>query len=237
MDLHTLELLEFNKVRELIAGYAFCALGRDLALQATPSSDADAIRAELGLVSEMVQILGEGQAPPFAGLNDVRMLARRAAIGAMLSAEQLLEVAAVLNCSGHMYRFRMRLGPHFQRVINLLGPVDDLGLVAKSIGGCIDSRGHVLSMASPDLAQVRVKIDEIDERIQQRLKHLLRDAEVRRALRYDHATVSGDHYVLPVAINYRHLVPGVIHRTSSTGETAFIEPAAIAGLGAERVVG
>jgi len=164
------------------------------------------------------------------------MLARRAAIGAMLSAEQLLEVAAVLNCTGHMYRFRMRLGPQFARTINLLGPVDDLGLVAKSIGGCIDSRGHVLSMASPDLAQVRIKIDDIDEKIQQRLKHLLRDAEVRRGLRYDHATVSGDHYVLPVAINYRHLVPGVIHRTSSTGETVFIEPAAIAGLGAERVV-
>lgn len=236
MDSHTLELLEFNKVRELVAAYAFCALGRDLALQATPSADADAIRAELALVAEMVQILGEGQAPPFAGLSDVRMLARRAAIGAMLSAEQLLEVAAVLHCTGHMYRFRMRLGSQFLRVINLLGPVDDLGLVAKSIGGCIDPRGHVLSMASPDLAQVRVKIDDVDEKIQQRLKHLLRDADVRRALRYDHATVSGEHFVLPVAINYRHLVPGVIHRTSSTGETVFIEPSEVAGLGAERVV-
>ncbi len=236
MDAHTLELLEFAKVRDLVAGYAFCTLGKDLAQQAAPSADADAIRAELALVSEMVQVLGEGLSPPLAGLSDVRLLARRAAIGAMLTTEQLLEVAAVLNATGHMYRFRMRLGSQFARVINLLGPVDDLGLVAKSIAGCIDSRGHVLSMASPDLAQVRIKIDDLDEKIQQRLKHLLRDLEVRKALRYDHATISGDHYVLPVAINYRHLVPGMIHRTSSTGETAFIEPAEIAGLGAERVV-
>src|SRR5262245_32637501 len=162
MDAHTLELLEFGKVRALVAGYAFCSLGRDLALQATPSTDVDAIRAELGLVSEMAQVLGEGQTPPLAGLSDVRLLARRAAIGAMLSAEQLLEIAAVLNATGHMYRFRMRLGAQLSRVINLLGPVDDLGLVAKSIAGCIDSRGHVLSMASPDLAQVRVEIDAID---------------------------------------------------------------------------
>ena len=236
MDSHTLDLLEFGKVRELIAGYAFCSLGRDLARQAQPSTDADAIRAELALVAEIIRVLGEDQTPPFGGLSDVRLLARRAAIGAMLTAEQLLEVAAVLGASANIYRFRMRLGPHYQQLINLLGPVEDLGLVAKSISGCIDSRGHVLSMASPELAQVRVKIDDIDERIQQRLKHLLRDAEVRKALRYDHATISGDHYVLPVAINYRHLVPGVIHRTSSTGETAFIEPAEIAGLGAERVV-
>src|SRR4029077_5816904 len=67
-------------------------------------------------------------------------------------------------------------------------------------------------------------------------KHLLRDPELRKILRYPNATVSGDHYVLPVAINFRHKLPGVIHRTSSTGETSFVEPAEVAGLSAERVV-
>jgi DNA mismatch repair protein MutS2 len=236
MDSHTLDLLEFNKVRELVAGYAYCSLGKDLARQAAPSTDAEAIRAELALVREMVEVLGQGQSPPFAGLSDVRLLTRRAAIGAMLTAEQLLDVAAVLTCTGHIYRFRMRLGSQLPRLIALLASVDDLGLVAKSIAGCIDSRGNVLDMASPELGKVRHDIAALDERIQQRLKNLLRDPELRKTLRYDHATVSGDHYVLPVALNYRHLVPGVVHRTSSTGETVYIEPSAIAGLGAERVV-
>ncbi|MCS7046679.1 MAG: DNA strand exchange inhibitor protein [Gemmataceae bacterium] len=236
MDAHTLELLQFAKVRELIAAEAGSTLGKDLARQALPSTDAEAIRSELALVAELVQILGEGQVPPVAGLSDVRLLIRRAAIGAMLSAEQLLEVAGVLSATGNVYRFRMRLGPQYVRTIQLLAPVEDLGLMAKSIQGCIDARGQVLSMASPDLAQVRLKIAELDDKIQQRLKQLLRDPELRKALRYDHATISGEHFVLPVAVNYRHLVPGVIHRTSSTGETVFVEPAEIAGLGAERVV-
>jgi DNA mismatch repair protein MutS2 len=236
MDAHTLELLEFPKVRELAAGYAFCSLGKDLALQSEPGTDAQAVRAELALVSEMVDLLGQGQSPPFAGLADVRLLARRAAIGAMLAAEQLLELAGTLSCTGHVYRWRMRLGERFGRLIALLGPVDDLGPVAKSITGCIDSRGHVLDMASPELAQIRQKVAEVDEKIQGRIKHLLRDPELRKALRYPNATVSGDHYVLPVAVNYRHKIPGIAHRTSSTGETIFIEPAAIAGLSAERVV-
>src|SRR4029453_19040022 len=107
----------------------------------------------------------------------------------------------------------------------LLGPVEDLGLVAKSITGCIDARGHVLDMASPELGRIRQQLAEIDERVQARIKHLVRDPKVREALRYPNATVSGDHYVLPVAINYRHKVPGVVHRTSSTGETVFIERA------------
>jgi DNA mismatch repair protein MutS2 len=236
MDAHTLELLEFSKVREIVAGFAFSSLGKDLARLAEPSIRRDAIVAELSLVNEMVEALGDGQTPPLSGLTDVRLLARRAAIGAMLTPEQLLDLAAVLSCTGHMYRFRMRLSDRHTGLIALLSPVEDLGLVAKSISACIDSRGHVLDLASPELAAIRQQIVSLDDKVQNRIKHLLRDPRLREVLRYPNATVSGDHYVLPVAVNYRHKVPGIVHRTSSTGETVFIEPAEIAGLSAERVV-
>jgi DNA mismatch repair protein MutS2 len=236
MDAHTLELLEFDKVRALLAGFAASALGKDLARAIEPSTDLEGIRADLALVSEMVEAVGEGATPPFSGLRDVRLLVRRAAIGAMLTAEQLLEVADTLACTGQMYRYRMRLSERWQGLIALLTPVEDLGLVAKAIHGCIDGRAHVLDMASPELGQVRQKLNELDERVQNQIRRLLRDPELRRALRYPNATVSGDHYVLPVSVNYRHKVPGVVHRTSSTGETVFVEPAAIASLSAERAV-
>jgi DNA mismatch repair protein MutS2 len=236
MDAHTLELLEFDKVRELLAGYAACSLGKELARQIEPRSDAEAIRADVALVTEMVEALGLGQAPPFGGLHDVRLLTRRAAIGAMLTAEQLLEVADTLACTGNMYRYRMRLNERFQRLMALLTPVEDLGVVAKAISGCIDGRGHVLDMASRELANVRQKLADVDERVQNQIKRLLRDPELRKILRYPNATVSGEHYVLPVAVNHRHKLQGVVHRTSSTGETLFIEPAGVASLSAERAV-
>jgi DNA mismatch repair protein MutS2 len=236
MDAHTLELLEFDKVRNLLAGYAAGSLGKELALQVEPGTQLERIRGEIALVSEMVEALGEGGTPPFGGLRDVRLLVRRAAIGAMLAAEQLLEVADTLACTGHMYRYRMRLNPRWQRLIALLSPIEDLGVVAKSIHGCIDGRAHVLDMASPELGQIRQKLSHLDDRVQHQIRRMLRDPEVRRALRYPNATVNGDHYVLPVAVNYRHKVPGVVHRTSSTGETVFVEPAAIAALSAERAI-
>ena len=91
-------------------------------------------------------------------------------------------------------------------------------------------------MASRELAQVRQKLADLDERCRTEIKRLLRDPELRKILRYPNATVSGDHYVLPVAVNHRHKLHGVVHRTSSTGETVFIEPAGIANLSTERVV-
>ncbi len=236
MDAHTLELLEFGKVRELLAGYAACSLGKELARAVEPSTDAEAIRRELVLVSEMVLALGLGQSPPFGGLHDVRLTVRRAAIGAALTADQLLEIAETLACTGAIYRYRMRLDAGCPHLIDLLAPVEDLGAVAKTITGCIDSRGQVLDMASPELARIRQQLADLDERVKVTINRLLRDPELRKILRYPNATMSGDHYVLPVAVNHRHKVQGVVHRTSSTGETVFIEPAAVTRLSAERAV-
>ncbi|MBA4064659.1 MAG: DNA strand exchange inhibitor protein [Isosphaera sp.] len=235
MDAHTLDLLGFDKVRELLAGYAASALGRDLARRVEPSTDAAEVRRELGLTTEMVTALGLGQAPPFTGLHDVRLLARRAAIGTMLTPEQLVDVAESLNCTGAIYRYRGRLSEHLVGLIELLAGVEDLGTVGKSIGGCIDARGHVLDMASRDLAAVRQKLYDLDERVKSEVRRLLNNPELRKILSYPNATVHGDHYVLPVAANHRHKVQGVVHRLSGTGETVFIEPASIANLSVERV--
>jgi DNA mismatch repair protein MutS2 len=235
-DPHTLEILQFDRVRELLSGYAACSLGKELARQLEPMRDASKIREELSLVSEMADGLGQGMSPPFAGLHDVRLLLRRAAIGSQLTADQLLEVADTLSCTGNVYRYKMRLTDRQRRLTEMLTPIEDMGPVAKIITACIDSRGNVMDMASRELAQVRQKLAEVDERVKSYINRLLRDPQLRAILRYPNATVSGEHYVLPVAINHRHKLPGVVHRTSSTGETVFIEPAGVASLSAERVV-
>src|SRR5438045_2751961 len=235
MDSHTLELLEFDKVRELLAGYATSSLGRDLARQVEPSTLVDDVRHELALTSEMVTALGLGQAPPFSGLHDVRLLARRAAIGTMLTAEQLLQVGESLACTGAIYRYRGRIAEHLSGLIDLLSGIEDLGTVGKSIGGCIDGRGHVLDMASRDLAAVRQRLYDLDEKVKSEVRRLLQNPELRKILSYPNATIHGDHYVLPVAANHRHKVHGVVHRVSGTGETIFVEPASVANMSAERV--
>lgn len=235
MDAHTLELLEFAKVREILAGFAVSSLGGELARQVAPMTDAARIREELGLVSEMVAALDNGQPPPLTGLHDVRLVARRAAIGTMLSAEQLLQVSETLTCTGAIYRYRMRLDGKWQGLIEMLAGIEDMGIVARTIGGCIDGRGHILDMASRELAAVRQKLYEVDEKVKNEVKRLLRDPELRKILSYPNATVNGDHYVLPVSANHRAKVQGIVHRVSPTGETVYIEPASISNYSAERI--
>jgi DNA mismatch repair protein MutS2 len=201
-----------------------------------PSRDVNTVRAEIALVSEMVEALMANLAPPFGGVHDIRIVVRRAAIGTMLTAEQLLQVADTLAATGAFYRYRMRLDGRLARLIETLAPIEDLGPVGKTITGSIDGRGHVMDSASPDLAEIRQKLAALDDRVQHEIKKLLRDPQLRAILRYPNATVNGDHYVLPVAANHRQKIPGVVHRTSSTGETVFIEPSSVATLSAERTV-
>ena len=236
MDAHTLELLEYDKVRALLAEYAATSIGKELALAIEPGTEVERIRGEIALVTEMVDVLQSGQSPPFGGVHDVRLIVRRAAIGSMLTAEQLLQIADTLTATGAFYRFRMRLDAHCSRLIDLLMPIEDLGAIAKDVTGCIDGRGHLIDAASPDLADIRRKLAAVEERVQSELKRLLRDPELRKALRYPNATINGEHYVLPVAANHRLKIPGVVHRTSSTGETIFVEPASVANLSAERTL-
>ena len=113
MDAHTLDLLEFDKVRGLLAEYATTSLGADLARRVEPSRDVDNVRTNLGLVSEMVEALMANHAPPFGGVHDIRLLVRRAAIGTMLTADQLLQVADTLTL--HAARDTWKTGFDFQR--------------------------------------------------------------------------------------------------------------------------
>lgn len=234
MDPHTLELLEFTKVRDLLAAYTVTSLGKQLAQAIQPLQQLDVIQRQIALVTEMTEALSAKQTPPLSGVSDIRLLIRRAVIGSSLTASELNQVKEVLAATGSAYRYRMKLDPRWNNLINLLSRVEDHGSLARTIEGSIDARGHIHDMASSELSGIRHRLHAIEERIQQELKRLLRDPIIRSALRFSNATLSGDHHVLPVAINHRAKVPGVVHRTSSTGDTVYIEPAALANLNVER---
>ena len=157
----------------------------------------------------------------------MRLLVRRAAIGSMLTAEQLLEVADTLDLHRRTcIAIACGLTERYQRADR---PAD-AGRGSRPGGQerspAASTRAATCSTwPAANWPWSASKLADLDERVQSKIKRLLRDPELRKILRYPNATVSGDHYVLPVAVNHRHKIAGVVHRTSSTGETIFIEPA------------
>jgi DNA mismatch repair protein MutS2 len=228
MDTHTLSLLEFDKIRELVAGYAACALGKERARALAPTQDLGVIRHRQAQTTEMTQALSSGFTPPLGGIRDIRAAVRRAQTGATLTAEELAEAASVLTAIGDVDRWLGRLGDDYPRLGAMKAEVGEFSGVAGAIRSCLDERGKVLDTASRRLSAIRREIGQAEERIQETLRRMLRSAEIRRILRYPNFTMVGHHYVLPIAKDHRGEIAGSVHRTSASNETVFIEPQAIA---------
>jgi DNA mismatch repair protein MutS2 len=228
MDTHTLELLEFDKIRALVAARAACSLGKEAARRMEPSRDPGEIRSRQALTTEMTEALNSGLTPPFGGLHDIRPQVRRAQIGAMLDAEELAETVETLRAIGQLDRWLGRVGDEFPRLGGLKPQIGEFSGVVNAIEGCLDSRGQVLDTASRKLSALRREIGQVEERIQETLRRMLRSPELKRILRYPNFTMVGHHYVLPIAKEHRGEIQGSVHRTSASNETVFIEPQAIA---------
>ncbi len=228
MDTHTLGLLEFDKVRALVAWRAACSLGKNAARQMEPSRDPGEIRDRQALTTEMTEILVSGLSPPFGGLHDIRANVRRAEISATLTAEELAECVETLRAIGNLDRWLDRIGEEFPRLGSLKRGVGEFSGIVTAIESCIDSRGSVLDTASRKLSEIRREIGQVETKIQDTLRRMLRSPEIRRILRYPNFTMVGHHYVLPIAKDHRGEIQGSIHRTSASNETVFIEPQAIA---------
>ncbi|WP_406695494.1 DNA strand exchange inhibitor protein [Singulisphaera sp. Ch08] len=228
MDTHTLELLEFDKVRALVAKRAACSLGKERAWRMEPSRDPGEIRGWQALTTEMLDALSSGLTPPFGGLHDIRPQVRRAQIGAMLDPEELAQAVETLRAVGHLNQWLDRIGEEFPRLGGLKQGVGEFSGVVNAIEGCLDSRGNVLDTASRKLSALRREIGQVEERIQETLRRMLRSNEIKRILRYPNFTMVGHHYVLPIAKEHRGEIQGSVHRTSASNETVYIEPQAIA---------
>jgi DNA mismatch repair protein MutS2 len=227
MDRHTLDLLEFDKVRALVAARAACSLGKAAARGIEPLIERREIDDRLALATEMVEALGAGLRPPFGGLHDLRDLLRRAQRGGVLEGEELAQALETLRAIGNLDKWIDRVGGQFPRLGGLGQGIGEFSGLVVAIEACLDERGKVLDTASRRLSALRREATRVQERIQETLRRMLRSSEVRRALRFHNFTMVGHHYVLPVAKDHRSEISGSVLRTSASNETVYVEPTAI----------
>lgn len=226
----TLQSLEFHRVQQELAGHAACKLGVELALAVGPLPSLEQARAIQQETTEARSITETGRTIPFGGIQDIRSAVERAAIGGVLTVEQLNTVAdTIYGCRG-LQSFLIRYAttaPRLSRYAEHFGQFDP---IEAEIHRCIE-RGGVSSRASRTLKETRNEIATLEGRIQDRLNGILRQA--RNHLQEAIVTTRNGRYVVPVKAGARAAIPGTVHGASGSGATLFIEPEAIRGLAAE----
>lgn len=230
MDDHSLHCLDFARIRELLASYALTGLGRSLAENIHPVARETLVKRWLDQVQELQRLVEERGMPPFGGITDVREILRRTGPPLRVTVEEMARVGLTLEGTHAMARWMAEIPDTYPEFRHLAGRVGDFHTIAQRIRSVIDERGNVRDDASPKLRGIRRDIEHASGQIKVSIDKLLRDAGVRRFLQYPNYTFHGDRLVLPVRSENRGRVQGIVHRTSDSGATLYVEPAAVVEL-------
>jgi DNA mismatch repair protein MutS2 len=220
----TLRKLDFAEIRETIASYCGTALGKHLVRSMTPSTRPDLVRTWLTQVRELVALADDHPLPPMGGIHDIREYVRASAFPAPLEADALAQVAETLAATMPLRAWFERIGDAAPSLHALYDQIHDLSPIAEAINEVIDPRGKVHDYASPRLASIRGAIVEAQRHVRQVFDRILRQTSLTRVLQYAGATFHNDRMVLPLKAEHRGRIPGIIHRSSDTGATLFVEP-------------
>ncbi|HEY8496863.1 MAG TPA: endonuclease MutS2 [Limnochordales bacterium] len=233
MDERSLRVLEYPAIIERLAAHTSFAPGRELAEALRPQTDPEAVRRSVAETGEALRLLERGGHDLLGGVRDVREALARAKLGGVLSAPELLDVAALAAAIRRARRILLSdpdAWPHLAQRALRLGTY--LG-VEEAIGACIGQEGQVLDEASPELARLRARMRTLHNRIRERLEAILRSAALRPALQESLITVRNGRQVVPVKQEHKGMIPGIVHDTSASGATVFVEPLAVVELNNE----
>ena len=222
-------LLEFDSLRDLLRGYAASDLGRARVQALAPSTDVSWIQSQQQLTSEVREFRRAAGSFNFSGLIDVSKILEKSRIsGVALDPEEIVSVITVVDRAAEWREIAFNppqgMKTDWAAVRELSSGVADFASLLKSIRNKILPDGTLDDRASPQLASIRREIEKQRRGIQDSLRGYLRRLSEGGSTQDDLVTVRGERFVIPVKIEQKRRVQGVVHGASSSGQTVFIEP-------------
>jgi DNA mismatch repair protein MutS2 len=222
-------LLEFETLRELLAGYASSPLGQRRIAELVPSLDHAWIETQQQLTTEIREYRRVGGRFEFAGLPEVKKLIEKSRIsGAALETTEIRDVVLVAD-RGAEWREIVRQPPAAMRsdwtaVQALSAGIQDFTAFLRYFHNKILPDGTLDDRASPELSRIRREIEKQKRQIQESLRGYLRKLAEGGTVQDELITIRGERFVIPVKVEQKRRVQGVVHGASSSGQTVFVEP-------------
>ncbi|WP_227396676.1 endonuclease MutS2 [Jeotgalibacillus aurantiacus] len=231
MNEKTLKTLEFIKIRQQVLEFAASSLGAFRIEKLAPSTNLEDVMRWQDETDEAATILRVKGGMPLGGIFDIRPHIKRAQIGGMLSAAELVQVASTIRAGKNIRNFVDNMMEereiHIPIILEKKENLVVLTPLEHKIFESIDENGEVLDSASHELRSIRQKIRTSESRVREKLESAIRSKNAATMLSDAVITIRNDRYVIPVKQEYRSHYGGIVHDQSSSGQTLFIEPESI----------
>jgi len=233
LDERVFRRLEFDLVREHLARFTESAVGRELAESLVPVTDVEAVRHRLAETAEARELLRLEPSFELRGWHDVRAELKRALQGGVLEARELYQVAESLAVIRRVKAFFKERGASYPVLRQISGNLSPFPEIEKRLKEWLNPPDEVADAASPFLAGIRRRIERLKGEIKEALDGFLRSPVWQKYLQEPVVTIREGRYVLPVKIEHRDKVKGLVHDQSASGATLFVEPLAVVEKGNE----
>ncbi|MGB9716408.1 MAG: endonuclease MutS2 [Thermodesulfovibrionales bacterium] len=228
-----LQVLEFDKILDAISKFSNSDASKRHILSITPFNNKDDIEKRFRLIHEILRLSHDGMPLKLSFFQDISELIKKIKPEeTFLEPNELLSILTVLKIiSSIILQLKEKDGIPFLKelTIHLTGFPEILKLIEETI----DNEGNIVDNASPTLNHLRHQIRFIEKNIKKRLEEIVREKRIVTFLQDNFISQRSGRWVIPVKIDSKGHVPGVVHDISRSGETAFIEPLEIIGIANE----
>lgn len=223
MDQKSLITLEFDKVRQILAGYTSFSAGQELALRLEPTTDEEVARRWQAETAEALRLLNSDSNASVGGARDVRRAADNAMRGFTLLPEDLLAIQATIVAGRTIRRQLEKVEERYPRLAAIAFLIEECKGIVDAITRTLDERGQVLDSASTKLAKIRQEQRVVHSRIQEKLQRIL-NSSMNQYLQEPIITTRSGRYVIPLRADAKGRLKGIVHDQSGSGATLWVEP-------------
>jgi len=227
MNERVLKRLEYDKVLENLARYCGTSLGRERVFALSPSVVPEEIIKAQAETTEGRKLLRLEPLAQTEGYSDIRLQVERASHGAVLEPSDLLSIGHALAACRQIKNFLTARLETYPLLGKIGAALDYYNTIENNIFTAILPGAEVSDSASGALAAIRRKLSRTRGSVKEQLEKLTRSAAFQKYLQDPIVTIREDRYVVPVKLEYRSQVRGIVHDQSSSGATIFIEPMAV----------
>src|SRR5215813_9186813 len=221
-------VLEFESLRDLLRAYVSSPLGEERLAALAPSQDRDWIVQQHQLTGEIREFRRVGGRFEFSGLLDIGDQLDKARItGAALETTEIRDVVLVVDRAAEWREIALRppaAMKEWTAVPQVSEAISDFSEFLRAFRNKIQPDGTLVDKASPELARIRRDIEKQKRTIQESLRGYLRRLAEGGTVQDELVTIRGERFVIPVKIEQKRRVPGVVHGSSSSGQTVYVEP-------------
>ena len=225
MQLGALRALEFDRIVEAVRGFALTPMGDERLARLAPSTDPSAVAALLAATTETVRYLGANHALPLRASSELpEILTAIAVEGRALEALRLLALAAFLDSVDESRTAIRRANGSFPQLEAVSGAAASFKGETAHVREKIDVNGDVFDHASPALKMIRERMRKQRTRLRGTLESYLRGKDTAKYLQDQVVTERNGRYVIVVKAEHRSAIPGIVHGSSASGASLFLEP-------------